>query len=101
MTMGRIFAKTNVSDDEKLWEALAQETDGGHDGPFWIIGGRSKSILYAGGKWDTKEYDGAEALSDERFEERDDFVDTPAVLPWERWDESFFVIIVRNEEGEY
>jgi hypothetical protein len=98
--MRRIFAKTNVGDDEELWEALAQETDGGNDGSFWIIGGCSKSILYAGRKWDTKEYDGAEALSDERFEEGDDFVDTPAVLAWERWDEGFFVIIVRNEEGE-
>jgi hypothetical protein len=54
VTVRRIFAETDVGDEEKLWEALAQETDCGHDRAFWIVGSCPKSILYAWTKWDTE-----------------------------------------------
>lgn len=94
-----VFAKADVDDDEELREALAEETDGGHDGAFWVVGRGSEGIFGAGSEGDAEEDDGFKALADEGFEMGDDFVDAAAVLIWEGGDDGFFVVLVGYEEG--
>lgn len=93
-----VFAEADVDGDEELWEALAEETDGGHDGAFWVVGGGSESIFGARGERDTEEHDGFEAFADERLEVGDEFVDATAVLAGEGGDDGFFVLLVGYEE---
>lgn len=101
VAVGCVFADADVDDDEELREALAEETDGGHDGAFWVVGGGAEGIFGARGERDAEEDDGFKAFADEGFEVRDDFVDAAAVLVGEGGDDGFFVVLVGYEEGVY
>lgn len=94
-----IFAEADVDDDEELGEALAEKTDGGHDGALWVVGGGAEGIFGAGSEGNAEEDDGFKALADEGFEMGDDFVDAAAVLVGEGGDDGFFVVLVGYEEG--
>ena len=100
MAVRSIFAQADVAGYKELREALAQESDCRNDGPLWIICRSSKVVLYTRSDRDTEEYNRAETLADEGFEERHELVDASAILIGERWDECFLIILVGNEERE-
>lgn len=101
VAVGCVFAEADVDDDEELWEALAEETDGGHDGAFWVVGGGAEGIFGAGCEGDAEEDHGFKALADEGLEVGDQFVNAAAVLVGEGGNDRFFVVLVGYEEGVY
>lgn len=101
VAVGCVFAQADVDGDEELGKALAEETDGGHDGAFWVVGGGAEGIFGAWGERDAEEDDGFKALADEGLEVGDEFVDAAAVLVGEGGDDGFFVVLVGYEEGVY
>ncbi len=68
MSVGGIFAKADVCDDEEIWEASAEEANGGDDRAAGVIGGCAEGVFSAGDYRDAKEDDGAEAFAYQRFE---------------------------------
>ena len=64
MAMGGIFAEADVGGDEEVWEAGAEEADGGDDGAAGVVGGGAEGVFDAGGDGDAEEDDGAEAFAD-------------------------------------
>ena len=80
MAMRCVFAKTDIGDDEEVWEGTAEEADSGDDGARRVVGGRAKGILCGWGKRDPEEDDRAKPLSDEGCEEADEGIEAAAVL---------------------
>jgi hypothetical protein len=96
--MGCVFAEADVCNNEQLWEALLDEADTGHDGTFWIIGSGTKSIFNIWSQGNAEEYNGSKTFANKRFEMSNEFIETAAVLAWQRWNWSIFVIVVCNKK---
>ena len=99
VAVGGVFAEADVGDDEEGGEPGTKETDGLNDWTLGVVGGGAEGIFDVGSDRYTKEDYGSEALPDKRFEVRNEFVKTTAVLVGKGGNEGFFFCLVGYEEG--
>lgn len=93
-----VLAEADVDGDEELREALAQESDGLHDGALGVVGRRAEGVFAAGLQGHTEQDDGLQAFAHEGLEEGDELVEAAAVLPGEGGDQGLVVFDVGDEE---
>lgn len=93
-----VFAETDIGDNEQGGESGAEEANGLDDRTIGVVGRGAQGIFHVGSCGYTEKDDGAETFADERFEVRDEFVDSAAMLVGKRGNERFFLGGIGDEE---